>query len=132
MVIDYVSYLHKILKYEKRYFPMSSIDTLEDLIEQGRIRILPEELDFQYAKMYLEKFVKNFEMTFQGDLDVDLIFTKKGPFIANIAPSNEHSYIHFVKNREFAEESGTICSYKNYVQVLLKNAIYQIRYSYND
>ena len=107
---------------------MNSVNTLDNLIEQGKITIIPKEVYYKYVKMGLEKFINQFDMTFEGKIDANLIFPVSGPFIIDIYPSNNHSYIHFVRTKKEVNEEKIICSYNNCTQISLKSIIYQIRY----
>jgi hypothetical protein len=111
---------------------MNPRDVLEDLIEQRRINILPGGAYSEYTKMALEKFVDNFDISFQGNINVNLLFTQVGPFILDIFPSDKQSYIHFVTTKKNPKEDGIICGYSDCMQISLRTIGYQIRYSNNN
>lgn len=107
---------------------MKTSINLGDLIKLGRIKIIPEDVYSEYTQMGLEKFIANFDFCFNGNIDVDLIFTKKGNFVIQIMPSDKKSYIEFIKDRKTSEEHIT-WSYGNCTQIRLKGMDYQIHYS---
>lgn len=106
-----------------------SKQSLESLIKEGRIQIFAEKNTKEYVKAMLGKFDKNFGMSFEGNIDVRILYSKSGPFVVDMAPSDPSSYIQSVNNKDDSEKS-VIFSSIDCVQIKMSDLIYQIRYFY--
>jgi len=104
-----------------------SMQSIDKLVAEGRIRILEEENTAEYVKVLLDKLEKNVNFSFVGNINLKLYYPKTGPFFLDITPFDSRAHIVSLDTKENSENTY-VYWFPGCIQIKLSDIVYQIRF----